>query len=262
MVIVDSHCHLDDARYAEVGLCADDVIRNAASYGVEYIQTISTTRADFKEILPIAERHPKVFCSFGIHPHNVEEDGDVSVEEICNNVDHPKVIAVGETGLDYYYDTAPRKLQWDSFERHLQAARELDVPVIIHTRDAEEDTMTILDDHLKDGPAKLLFHCFSSQKHLAHYAVEKGIYLSASGIITFKNAAEVREGFALAPLDLLLVETDAPYLAPVPHRGKLNEPGFTKHVLEKLADIKEVLPEELAKITTNNFFNLFTKAVK
>lgn len=259
MIIVDSHCHLDDERYEGPEYAVDAMLKRAADMGVKYVQTIGTTLADFEIIQPMAEAHDNLFCSFGIHPHNVE-DNQPSLEEIKEKAMRNKVIAIGETGLDYYYDNAPRELQKEMFKRHLQAARELDLPVIIHTRNAEEDTMGILDEAIAKGQSKLLFHCFSSHPRLAEYAVDKGIYLSASGIITFKKSDEVREGFYKAPLDLLLVETDAPYLAPVPNRGKVNEPGWTRYNLEKLAEIKDVTTEEMAEATTRNFFTLFNKA--
>ena len=259
MIIVDSHCHLDDERYESPDHAVSAMLARAADAGVKYVQTICTTAADFDKIHPLAEQHENLFCSFGIHPHSVEEDF-LTVEEIKAKASLNKVIAIGETGLDYYYDNAPRDIQKESFRRHLQAARELNLPVIIHTRDAEDDTMEILNEAIALGQTKLLFHCFSSEPRLAEYAVEKGIYMSASGIITFKKSESVREGFALAPLHLLLVETDAPYLAPMPHRGKINEPAWTRLVLEKLAEIKEVSAEELAEATTNNFFHLFDKA--
>lgn len=184
----------------------------------------------------------------------------LSVNDIVSHASRPRVIGIGETGLDYFYNHAPREKQIISFKNHLAAARQLNLPVIIHTRDAEEDTMHVLDEALAEGPLKLLFHCFSSSEVLARYAVEKGIYLSASGIITFNKAEEVRQGFALAPLHLLLVETDAPYLAPTPHRGKENHPAYTHLVAQKLAELKGLSTTEVAQATTHNFFTLFNKA--
>lgn len=259
LTIVDSHCHLDDERFAEDGVEA--VIERAKGAGVKYIQTIGTTKADFEIIQPMAEKFENLFCSYGIHPHHVETD-QVTLEEVLENAQRNKVIAIGETGLDYFYDNAPRELQKESFRIHLEAARQLDLPVIIHTREAEKDTMEILDEALAKGPLKLLFHCFTASTELADYAIEKGIYLSASGIITFKKTEELQASFKKAPLDKVLVETDAPYLAPVPHRGKRNEPAFTRNVLEKLAEIKGITPAEVAVATTDNFFNLFSKAVR
>ena len=259
MIIVDSHCHLDDERFAD--RTTAEILAEAEEQGVQYAQTISTTRADFAIIHPLALEHENLFCSFGIHPHHAAEDV-VTKEEVIENASKPKVIGIGETGLDYYYENSPKQEQINSFKIHLEAARELDMPVIIHSRDADEDMMQILDKALAKGPLKLLFHCFSASKQLAEYAVEKGIYMSASGIITFDNAGEVREGFALAPKELLLVETDAPYLAPPPHRGKTNQPAYTRIVAEKLAEIKGCSLEEIAEVTTNNFFTLFNKASK
>tara|TARA_R110000868_G_scaffold189695_1_gene432916 strand:+ start:100656 stop:101453 length:798 start_codon:yes stop_codon:yes gene_type:complete len=259
LTIVDSHCHLDDERFADETIA--DIIERASNVGVKYIQTISTTKADFEIIQPMAEKFDNLFCSYGIHPHNVE-DNVVTLDEILKQAKRKKVIAIGETGLDYFYDNAPRTQQRDSFKLHLEAARILDLPVIIHTREAEEDTIEILDEALTKGPLKLLFHCFTANTKLADYAIEKGIYLSASGIITFKNTEELQASFKKAPMDKILVETDAPYLAPIPHRGKRNEPAFTRHVLEKLAEIKGLQPSEVAYATTENFFNLFTKAYR
>jgi len=257
LCIVDSHCHLDDERYADDTVEA--IMERAAEQGVQYMQTICTTKKDFEIIHPMALKHEKLFCSYGIHPHHADTDV-VTKEEIVAQARKDKVIAIGETGLDYFYENAPKELQKKSFRAHLEAARELDLPVIIHTRDAEEDTMLILDEALAKGPLKLLFHCFSSSVVLAEYAVKKGIYMSASGIITFKKADAVREGFEITPLEFLLVETDAPYLAPVPHRGKRNEPAYTRVVLEALAEIKGVSDAALAQTTTDNFFKLFNKA--
>lgn len=257
LTIVDSHCHLDDERFGNEPL--EDILKRAEEVGVKYIQTISTTNADFEIIQPLAMKHERLFCSYGIHPHSVEDD-IVTLDEVLEKASREGVIAIGETGLDYYYDNAPKERQIESFKIHLEAARQLDLPVIIHTREAEEDTIKILDEALEKGPMKLLFHCFTSNPKLADYAIEKGIYLSASGIITFKKTEELQNSFKKAPLDKILVETDAPYLAPVPHRGKRNEPAFTRNVLEKLSEIKGLPPKEVAEATTTNFFNLFTKA--
>ncbi|MFT7433783.1 MAG: TatD DNase family protein [Alphaproteobacteria bacterium] len=259
LTIVDSHCHLDDDRFKDEPI--EEILKRASDVGVKYIQSIGTTKADFEIIQPLAEKHKNLFCSYGIHPHNVETDF-VELEEILKQAKRKKVIAIGETGLDYFYDNAPRDLQIKSFKIHLEAARQLDLPVIIHSREAEEDTIEILNEALSKGPMRLLFHCFSSNTKLGDYAIEKGIYLSASGIITFKKTEGIQDCFRKVPLDQVLVETDAPYLAPVPHRGKRNEPAFTRNVLEKLSEIKGLTPSEVADATTNNFFNLFSKAVR
>lgn len=258
MIIVDSHCHLDDERLSSQGIGV--LLERAKEKGIEYAQTICTTKADFEKIHPMACEHKNLFCSYGIHPHSAEDD-IVTLEELLENGSKEKVIGIGETGLDYYYDNAPRERQRESFKLHLEAARKLDLPVIIHTRDADEDTIEILDEAIKAGSSKLLLHCFSSPG-LTEFAVEKGLYVSASGIITFKNAEAVRESFKQIPMDKILVETDAPYLAPIPHRGKTNEPSYTFYVAEKMAEIKGISMEEVCNQTTENFFNLFSRAVR
>lgn len=259
MIIVDSHCHLDPEYFPDEEVST--VLKNAEELNVKYVQTICTTHKGFAGVHKVALKHKNVFCSYGIHPHNVADE-DVTYADILENAQKEKVISIGETGLDYFYEHSPREKQQESFRMHLEAARELDLPVIIHTRDAEEDTIKILNEALAKGPLKLLFHCFSSQVSLAEYAIEKGIYLSASGILTFKKSDEIREAFKKAPLGLLLVETDAPFLAPVPHRGKRNEPAFTYHTAQVLADLHAIPLEELAEVTTNNFFNLFSRATR
>lgn len=253
--LVDSHCHLNYPEFDNL----DDTVAQAANNGVNYMQTICTQRADFKRLLEITEKYKNIFCSFGVHPHEAEKEG-VTYEEIKENCQNPSVIGVGETGLDYFYNHAEACAQKRSFIMHLDAARELNLPVIIHTRDAEKDTQEILNQAIKKGSEKLLFHCFSSNAELARYGVEKDIYFSASGIITFKKSEALREIFKQIPLELLLVETDSPYLAPVPYRGKPNQPAYTRHVAEVLAEIKGLSVEEVARITTDNFFKLFNKA--
>lgn len=259
MILVDSHCHLDPEYFPQDEL--EQVLQNAADNGVKYIQTICTTHKGFAGVHKVAMEHENVFCSYGIHPHDAEPE-DITYADIIENASKPKVIGIGETGLDYFYEHSPREKQKEYFRMHLEAARELDLPVIIHTRDAEEDTMEILDEALAKGPLKLLLHCFSSNSKLADYAIEKGISVSASGIITFKKSEDLRESFRKIPLELLLVETDAPFLAPVPHRGKRNEPAYTKHTAQVLADLHAISLETLSKATTNNFFSLFSKATR
>lgn len=258
MVIVDSHCHLDDDRLLpEVA----DVIARAHAAGVQYMQSICTTRKDFPIIHKLALENKGLFCSYGIHPHHADDDV-ASYDELIEKGSLPRVIGIGETGLDYFYDNAPREMQQESFRTHIRAARALDLPVIIHTRNADDDTMRIMDELRAEGPYRALFHCFSSSPALAEYAVKHGIYVSASGIITFGKAEEVREGFRRVPLELLMVETDAPYLAPTPHRGKTCEPAFTVHTAQYLADLKQVPLATLAEATTNNFFKLFSRATR
>lgn len=258
MIIVDSHCHLDDPRLLPD---VDGVIARAHAAGVRYMQSICTTRADFPLIHPLALKHRGLFCSYGIHPHHAEEYR-ATEDELLEKGRLPKVIGIGETGLDYFYDSAPRDLQQQSFKTHIRAARALDLPVIIHTRHAEDDTMAIMDELRAEGPFRALFHCFSAHPRLADYAVKHGIYVSASGIITFEKAHEVREGFGRVPLEWLMVETDAPYLAPMPHRGKLCEPAHTRLTAQYLADLKGVPLATLAEATTQNFFTLFSRATR
>lgn len=255
-LLVDSHCHLDDERFA-ADLPA--VIARAKEAGIGWLQTICTTRADFDAIHPIALGHEHIFCSYGIHPHHAADDFLTEAEIIAHGKAE-KVIGVGETGLDYYYDNAPRARQQESFARHIRAARVLDVPVIIHTRDADDDTISILTEALSEGPVKALFHCFSSSERLALWGIEKGMWFSASGIVTFKKSDELRTVFKKVPLDRLLVETDAPYLAPTPHRGQRCEPAFVAETARQLADVRGEGFDTLAERTTENFFKLFHKA--
>jgi TatD DNase family protein len=256
MLLVDSHCHLDDERFADD---LPDVLKRAGEAGIGYMQTICTMRKDFPVIHKLALTHPNIFCSYGIHPHHTDTDR-VTEDEIIAHGKLDKVIGIGETGLDYYYDNSDRQTQRESFRRHLRAARSLDLPVIIHTRDADEDTITILDEAKREGGNKLLLHCFSSTLDLARYAVDNGIYVSASGIITFKSADALREAFKIVPPELLLVETDAPYLAPMPLRGKRCEPAYTAQTAAFLAELKGMSAADLASVTTRNFFHLFSKA--
>lgn len=258
MLLVDSHCHLDDERFHGD---LPDVLNRAAERGVGYMQTICTQIADFPIIHKLALENKNIFCSYGIHPHHALTDV-VSEEDILKHGALEKVIGIGETGLDYYYEHSPREAQKESFKRHIRAARKLDLPVIIHTRDADQDTMDLMDEMFAEGPFKALFHCFSSSPEIAAWGLSRGVYFSASGIITFKNSHALREVFQKVPADKLLVETDAPYLAPVPHRGQRCEPAHTRDTAALLADIRNVPLEELAKQTTENFFNLFSKAAR
>lgn len=256
MHIVDSHCHLDDERLMQD---LGDVLARAQEADVKTMQTICTRRDDFPVISDLAQKHDNIYCSFGIHPHHADED-IVSEDEIKAACQNPRVIGVGETGLDYYYENSPKKEQRESFIKHIRAARALDLPVIIHTREADDDTISIMDDMRAEGSFKALFHCFSSSMRLAEYGIDNDVYFSASGIVTFKKSNELREVFKLVPEDRLLVETDAPYLAPEPKRGKVCEPAFTAYTAQRVADIRGVSLADLAAKTTENFFTLFSKA--
>ena len=254
--LVDSHCHLD--LLEQKGFNIDDVIENAKINQVEILQTIGTKITNFEEVYKYAEKYPNVFASIGVHPCNVEEEPKVIAEEIVQICKaHTKIIGIGETGLDYYHPGFVRKNQISSFIEHIKAARITGKPLIIHTRDADVDMMQILEDEMKNGQFKALLHCFSSSKELAFKAIDLGIFISISGIITFKNANVLQDIVKALPLEFLLVETDAPYLAPMPNRGKINQPSYTKHTAEFLADLKNVSFAEVCKITTNNFFRLF-----
>ncbi|MFT5702815.1 MAG: TatD DNase family protein [Rickettsiales bacterium] len=254
--LVDSHCHLD--LLAERGLNIDEIVQNATKNKVEILQTIGTKISNFPEIYKYAQKYQNVFASVGIHPCNVEEEPKTSCDQIVKLCKaHPKIIGIGETGLDYYHAGFVRENQIASFKEHIKAARETGLPLIIHTRDADIDMAQILEEEMGKGKFSALLHCFSSSKELAVKAIELGIYISISGIVTFKSATILQEIVKELPLEFLLVETDSPYLAPTPHRGKTNEPAFTMHTAEFLANLKEVSFEEVRQTTTGNFFRLF-----
>jgi TatD DNase family protein len=257
MLIVDSHCHLD---FPELAAERSAVLARARAAGVGTMLTIGTKLRDFPKVRAIAEAEPDVWCSVGIHPHEADNEPDVSAAQLAELATHPKVVGIGETGLDYYYEHGSRPAQTASFRAHLSAARETGLPVIVHTRDADADTETILCEEFSRGSFSGLLHCFSSSRELAEKALELGFYISFSGILTFRNAETVREVARVVPLDRLLVETDAPYLAPVPHRGKRNEPAFVTRTAAALADLRGLSLAELAAITSRNFFRLFAKA--
>lgn len=257
-MLVDSHCHLD---YADYGADRDDVMRRARLAGVGTMLTISTKLSAFPAVRAVAEQYPDVFCTVGVHPHEAASEGpDADAAKLVALAAHPRVVGIGETGLDYYYEHAPRAAQGDSFRAHIAASRETQLPLIVHTRDADEDTIAILNEEQSKGAFPGLLHCFSSGRKMAEAALEQGFYISFSGILTFKNAVAVREVAQIVPLDRLLVETDAPYLAPVPNRGKRNEPAFVAHTAQALAELRGMSIAELGDITTENFFRLFTKA--
>lgn len=256
-MLVDSHCHLN---FPELSSRLDDVMDNARGLGVGYMQTICTKMQEFPDILAIANRYDNVWCSVGVHPNNVAEEPSVTAQELVDVANNPKVIGLGETGLDCYYEHSPREAQTASFLEHIKASRETGLPVIVHTRSADEDTIKILTEETKKGAFPALIHCFSTGAELAHAAIDLGMYVSISGIITFKKATELQEIVKDLPLSSLLVETDAPYLAPMPHRGKPNEPAYTSYTAKFLAELKGVPYEEVKRATTENFFKLFSKA--
>jgi TatD DNase family protein len=255
-MLVDSHCHLDFPELAEDRA---GVLARARAAGVERMVTISTRVRRFDEIRAIAEAHDEVWCSVGTHPHNAAEEPDVTADELVRLAKHPKVVAIGEAGLDYFYDHAPRDAQAAGFRTHIAAARQTGLPLVIHARDADDDVAAILTEETGKGAFRFILHCFSSGRALAEAGVELGGYVSFSGILTFKKSEELRAIARDLPRERLLVETDAPYLAPVPFRGRTNEPAFVAHTAAVLAETLGVSADEIARITTDNFFRLFTK---
>jgi TatD DNase family protein len=258
-MLVDSHCHLDFSDYAGT---VDDVVARARAAGVGVCVSIGTELKRFPGVRAVAEKFPDVWCSVGVHPHEAEKELLDGAAALIAEAAHPKVVAIGETGLDYYYEHSPRAPQQKNFRSHIAAARQTSLPVIVHTRDADDDTIDILRDEMGKGAFTGLIHCFTGTQKLADAALELGLYISVSGIATFKNSTALRDVIKSVPLERLLVETDAPYLAPVPHRGKTNEPAFVVHTAAMLADLKGVTPHELATVTTENFFRLFSKVVR
>ena len=253
--IVDSHCHLDFETFEEE---RDEVIERARRAGVCRMVTISTRITTFAKIRMIAERYDDVFCSVGIHPHQAGEEPEVSVAELTELAAHPKVVGIGESGFDYFYDKSPRTAQRRSFITHIRAAQETGLPLIVHARDADADTAELLESEYARKPYRGVLHCFSSGRRLAERALDIGFYLSLSGIITFKSADDIRATVRDVPLARLLVETDSPYLAPVPKRGKRNEPAYVAHTHQALAELRGISVEEMATQTTRNFFHLFS----
>jgi TatD DNase family protein len=221
--------------------------------------TISTRVREFDRLRAIVERHDRVWCSVGTHPHHADEEPDITIDDLVRLASHPKCVAIGEAGLDYHYDTSSREGQAAGFRRHIAAARITQLPLVIHAREADADVGDILEEEMGQGPFPFILHCFSSGAELARRGLALGGYISFSGILTFKNAEEIREVAAFVPADRMLVETDAPYLAPVPHRGKSNEPAFVRFTAERLAEVRGVSFDEMAAQTTQNFAELFDK---
>ncbi len=257
---LDSHCHLNHERIEELGL-PSDIIRSAKQAGVSGMMTICCEiDKEFSQLNSIATANENVWCSVGTHPHDAgaETEKKYTTNDIINMVnDNPKVVAIGETGLDYYYDNSPREEQKDSFRKHIRASLESDTALVIHTRDAEDDTIQILKE---EGVPKGVLHCFSGSRDLAERGLELGLLISFSGIVTFKKATELQEIAKRIPLESMLIETDAPFLAPVPLRGKTNQPANVIHTGKFIADLRGVSQEEIATKTQKNFFELFPKA--
>jgi TatD DNase family protein len=255
-MLVDSHCHLDFPEFAPE---LDAVIKRAQDAGVEICVTIGTRMDGFVRVRQVAERYENVWCSVGVHPHEAEKELLDNPTLLIEAARHPKVVGIGETGLDYYYEHSPRQQQIANFRVHIEAARAAGLPVIVHTRDADDATIDILRNEMTRGQFTGLIHCFTGTRRLAEAAVELGLYISVSGIATFRKSDELRSVLNDVPLERLLVETDAPYLAPMPHRGKRNEPAFVTHTAAVLATVKGVSAKELEDATTANFLRLFTK---
>jgi TatD DNase family protein len=258
-MLVDSHCHLDFDTFAPE---IDAVVERARNTGVGVCVSIGTRLDKFAGVRAVAERFSDVWCSVGIHPHEAEGELLDSAAPLVERARHPKVVGIGETGLDYYYEHSPREQQLVNFRHHIAAARETGLPLIVHTRDADDDTIRTLSEEMGRGPFTGLLHCFTGTQRLADAALELGLHISVSGIATFKNSAPLRAVLETVPLDRLLVETDAPYLAPVPHRGKRNEPAFVVHTAAMLAELKRTTPDEIARATSDNFFGLFSKVAR
>jgi len=256
--LVDSHCHLNYGGLAER---ESEVLANAKAAGIGCMLAINTKLREFDEVVDFAVRHDHIFATVGIHPHEAENEPNVAVEALVKRAQHTRVVGIGETGLDYYYDNAPRDLQKINFLAHIEAARQTGLPVIIHTRDADEDCANILEAEMAKAPFKALIHCFTASQMLADRVLALGLSISISGIVTFKNAQDLRDVVENIPMDKLLVETDSPFLAPVPHRGKKCEPAFTRNTAEFIADLKGISYEQLRETTSANFFRLFDKAV-
>lgn len=256
-MLVDSHCHIEFNDFEED---IDEIIQHMKDCGITAALNAGNSLDGFEDQLALSEKYPFVYAAVGVHPHNADEYAGLKAEELVEKSRHKKVVAIGECGLDYFYDYSSKENQIKVFKEHIKAAQETGLPLIIHTRDADDDTIAILDEAYKQKAFSGEIHCFSTSKKLADFALSIGFYLSASGIITFNKSGELREIFAEIPMDRLLVETDSPFLAPVPLRGHRNEPCNVRYVAEKLAQIKNVPFEKMAEITSENFYKLFRKA--
>jgi len=257
MRLVDSHCHLNYDGLAER---QDEVLDHARERGVTGFLNISTRQREWDEVIAVADRHDDVWASVGVHPHEADAHPDLGAQALTAKASHSRVIAIGECGLDYYYDKSDRAAQRERFEAHIAAARETGLPLVVHTRDAEADTTEILTAAVREGGVTGVLHCFTGSAELARKGLDLGFFVSLSGIVTFKNAADLQATAKWLPADRMLVETDSPFLAPVPHRGRKCEPAFVADTARFVADLRGEDPEQLADTTTANFFRLFPKA--
>ena len=254
-MIIDSHCHLD---YSNLFNQLDDIVKRAERNQVNYFLTICTTLESFKRIIIIVEKYKNIYGTFGIHPHETKDFTNVDAKFILDVKNkHKKIIGIGETGLDYYYNHSDKEIQKKSFIEHIGAASQLGIPLIVHSRNAEHDTYEILKSEKKNSDLKILIHCFTGSKEFARKLIDIDCHISVSGIITFKNSNELTNTIATIPIERLLVETDSPYLTPLPFRGKSNEPAYIIHIVEKLSQIKRLSEKEVMKKTSDNFFKLF-----
>jgi len=255
-MLVDSHCHLD---FPDFSGDLDAIVARAAQAGIGRIVTISTPVRRLSELITIAERFPNVYCSVGTHPHHADEEDGIAPEELIELTGHPKVVALGEAGLDYFYDNGSPQAQARGFRAHIAAARATGLPLVVHTRDADEDCVRILQEEAAKGPFRAVLHCYTGGRELAMTAIELGLSISFTGILTFKKSEALRALAAELPADRIMVETDAPYLAPGKFRGKRNEPAYVVEVAKVLAEARGVSLEEISRQTTENFFRLFSK---
>jgi TatD DNase family protein len=256
-MFVDSHCHLNYKGLIENQA---DILARARDSGVSAMLNISTREREWDDVIGLAEQETDVWASIGIHPHEADQHVGMDCAKLVAKSAHPRVIAIGETGLDYYYDKSDRAQQCTGFREHIKASRETGLPIIIHTRDAEADTATILTEEMREGVFSGVIHCFTASAEFARIALDLGLYISLSGIVTFKNAQDLQDVAKWLPADRLLVETDAPFLAPIPHRGKTGEPAFVADTARFIAQLRDVPAETLARQTSDNFYDLFTKA--
>ncbi len=256
-MLVDSHCHIDFNDFEDD---IEEIIQRMKDSGVTAALNAGNGLEDFENQLKLSNKYPFIYTAVGVHPHNADEYTNVTAEDLIANTKHKKVVGIGECGLDYYYDYSAKDNQIRLFKEHIKAAQETGLPLIIHTREADDDTISILDEMYKQKPFSGEIHCFSSSKELADFALSIGFYISASGIITFNKSGDLRDIFETIPNERLLVETDSPFLAPIPLRGHRNEPANVKYVAEKLAQIKNMSYEDMADITSHNFYKLFRKA--
>ena len=257
MRLIDSHCHLNYEGLVER---QGEVLENARERGVAGFLNIATRRREWNDIIAVAEREPDVWASVGVHPHEADAHPDLGAAALVEAAGHPRVIAIGECGLDYYYDKSDRAAQRERFQAHIDTARETGLPLVVHTREAEADTAEMLDAAIREGGVTGVLHCFTGSAELARKGLDLGFYVSLSGIVTFKNAQDLQATAKWLPADQMLVETDSPFLAPVPHRGQKCEPAFVADTASFIAQLRGVDPEELAETTTANFFRLFKKA--